>query len=140
MFGSDLILGTKEVLVERSRMFLPVKMTGCESGEKLYMFYSSNHDCIIIQSEKKVYEIGKKYMNADMETRENELAVFGDYFLNFIGFSVVDKQKRIGLGVDVCCEIGIKDSAFVVGCFDELRVYPNKDLYMESIQNKKKII
>ena len=103
MFGSDLILGTKEVLVERSRMFLPVKMTGCEAGDKLYMFYSPNHDCIIIHPEKKVYEMGKKYMDSDMEAREKELSKFGDYFLNFIGSTVVDKQKRIGLGVDVCC-------------------------------------
>ena len=59
MFGDKFILGAKEIVVNKNRILLPVKMTGCEPGEELYLFYSNNRDCLRILPIDPIDELGK---------------------------------------------------------------------------------
>ena len=135
---NEAMLFAKEISVDaKGRVFLPAKNTGVKPGEKLYLFYSEDHSSVIVRSEKSIQSLGQKYINADPREREEKLGELGDFLFNSIGIITVDGQGRVGLGIDVCAEANLIGSAFVVGCFDELRVYPNKEVYQQSMQAKK---
>lgn len=134
----DTMLFTKTISVDaKGRCFLPAKNTGVESGEKLYLFYSDDRNCVIARSEESIQRLGRKYIDADPREREEKLEELGDFLFNSIGIVSVDKQGRLGLGVEVCAEANLFGSAFVVGCFDEVRFYANEEVYQECMQAKK---
>ena len=134
----DTMLFTQNVSIDaKSRLFLPAKNTGVEPGEKLYLFYTEDRLGVIIRSEKSIQELGKKYIEADPKEREQKLEELGDFLLSSVGMVTVDGQGRVGLGVDLCSELNLFGSSFFVGCFDEIRVYPDKELCVQCMQNKK---
>ena len=135
---NEAMLFTKEIAVDaKGRAFLPAKNTGIKPGEKLYLFYSEDRSSVIVRSEKSIQDLGKNFVSANPKEREEKLEELGDFLFNSIGIITVDGQGRVGLGIDVCAEANLIGSAFVVGCFDELRVYPNKEVYQQSMQAKK---
>lgn len=135
---NEAMLFTRTIQIDpKGRFILPAKNTGVKAGEKIYLFYSEDRSSIIVRSEKSIQALGQKYINADPKEREQRLEELGDFLFNSIGVVTVDSQKRIGLGVSVCAEANLIGSAFVVGCFDELRIYPSEEAYKESIQAKK---
>ena len=134
----DTMLFTKTInFDQKGRFFLPAKNVGLEAGEKIYLFYSDDHSCVIARSEESIQRLGRKYIDADPKEREEKLEELGDFLINSIGVVTVDGQKRLSLGIKVCAEAKLIGSAFVVGCFDELRFYPSKEAYQESLQAKK---
>ena len=136
----DTMLFTKTISVDqKGRCFLPVKNTGVESGEKIYLFYSDDNRCVIARSEESILRMGKKYIDADPKEREEKLEELGDFLLSGIGIASVDKQGRLGLGVEVCAEANLVGSIFVVGCFDEIRFYASKEVYQECMQTRKNV-
>ena len=135
---NDNMLFTRNVsLDEKGRMFFIGRYTGVEPGEKLYLFYSEERDSVIVRSEKSIKNIKNKYIDLSPGEREKKLEELGDFFLNSIGITQVDKSGRVSLGINVCAELGLFESVFVVGCFDEIRIYPNKEVYLESLKAKR---
>lgn len=137
----DTMLFTKHdaTVDEKGRIFLPVKKTGLVENENVYLFYSEHRDCIIIRSEESIKKIGSKYIDADPKEREEKLEELGTFFFNSIGNVKATKDGRITLGIEACANVNLVGTAFIVGCFDEIRVYPSEEVYLESIQSKKDI-
>lgn len=121
---------------KRGRIFLPSKESGVEPGENVYLFYSEGNDSIIIKSEKKVYELSRKYVDADPKEREEKLAEINEFISSCVGAVKVDSQKRIVLGQKVCSDLHLGDSVFLVGCFDEIRLYPSEEVYEQIVSTK----
>ena len=135
---NDNMLFTKQCTIDnKGRLFLSTKNTGIKSGEKIYLFYSDERDCIIVRSEECIRNIGSQYNGCNPKEKEEKLVELGDFFFNCIGTTIVDKQGRINVGVEACSEVNIVGSAFAIGCFDEVRLYSSADVYRASIIAKR---
>lgn len=132
MFGEVPMLNKEELSVYKCRINLP-SWTKVEEKETLVLSYCDDNSIKIqpLSSVKHLFDGHRNGFNSVEE--ENE---FNEMILSCIGVSQVLAQKRIGLGVDVCEKVGIRDKAYVVGFYDYLRIYPSREKFEESFKSK----
>lgn len=130
-----LVFNKEKGIDDKGRIIL--KNCGIKQQERVFLFYSKNHDYLIVRDQESVVKLRQRYEKMDAIQKEEEYDRIIEFFLNCVGEVKLDNQYRFTLGSDVCSEVNMGTVAVVVGCLDELRIYPKETYKSLLVDNAK---